>query len=143
VNASFLSSRPARFLAHAIEMCLVMCFAAIVLNVVFFEGAWLVGQADLRTTAPEVSFVFLTLSLAVPMFFWMRYRGHAWQPTIEMGGSVIALALVLVAAAAAGLVLSTEVFDIMTRLACPAMIAAMLVRYDLYASPMAHQHHAG
>ena len=143
MNASFLSSKPARFLAHAIEMCLVMCFAAIVLNVLFFEGAWLVGQADLRTTAPDISFVFLTLSLSVPMFFWMRHRGHAWQPTIEMGGSAIALALVLGLGALVGVLPTSEVFDVMTRLACPAMIAVMLVRYDLYASPMAHHHHAG
>lgn len=143
MNSSFLSSRPARFLAHAIEMCLVMCGAAILLNVLFFEGAWLFGQADVRTTAPVLSVAFLTLSLSVPMFFWMRYRGHAWQPTIEMGSSPIFLALVLGAAAGVGLLPASEVFDFMTRLACPAMIAVMLVRYDLYAGPMAHQHHAG
>ena len=141
MNASLMHAPFVRFLKHVLEMCLVMCAAAIVLNVIFFEGAWLFGHDDLRGTAPVLSSLFLTASLTVPMIVWMRFRKHDWQATIEMGASTVALAFVLFAGAAVQLIAVTDVFDMITRLACLAMIGVMLVRYDYYSGAISHAHH--
>lgn len=44
-----------RFTLHLFEMCMVMCAGAIVLSMLFFGGAGLLGYANLPQTAPELS----------------------------------------------------------------------------------------
>jgi hypothetical protein len=121
-----------RFALHLFEMCVVMCAGAVVLSVVFFGAAGLLGYTDLPETAPELSVSVIALNLSVPMLAWMRYRGMAWQPTLEMAGSTMVVGLVLIVAYWMDLVAKTSLVDVQTSLACPVMLAVMLVRFRLY-----------
>lgn len=121
-----------RFGLHLLEMCMVMCAGGVVLSVLFFGAAGLLGYTDLPETAPELSVVVIALNLSVPMLAWMRYRGMAWQPTLEMAGSTMVVGLALIAAYWMDLIASTDLIEIQTSLACPVMLAVMLVRFRLY-----------
>jgi hypothetical protein len=78
------------------------------------------------------------------MAAWMRFRGMQWQPTLEMAGSTMAVGLLLIAAYWADLIATDSLIEVQTSLACPVMIAAMLVRFRLYSgSHTAHHAHAG
>jgi hypothetical protein len=130
-----------RFLLHLAEMCVVMCGSGIVLSVLFFEGAALLGYTDLPQTAPELSVLVIAINLSVPMAAWMRYRGMAWQPTLEMTVPTMATGVLLVVAYWLGLVATSSLIEIQTSLACPVMVAVMLLRFRLYSAPhAAHQH---
>jgi hypothetical protein len=91
-------NRVGRFTLHLLEMCMVMCAGAIVLSVLFFGAAGLLGYRNLPDTAPELAVLVIAVNLSLPMAIWMRYRGMAWQPTLEMSGSTMVFGLVLIAA---------------------------------------------
>jgi hypothetical protein len=76
----------------------------------------------------------IALNLSVPMAAWMRFRGMAWQPTLEMAGSTMVLGLALIAAYRMDLIARDSLVEVQTSLACPAMIAVMLLRFRLYSS---------
>jgi hypothetical protein len=111
---------------------MVMCGGAVVLSVIFFGGAALLGYDDLPRTAPELSVLVIAVNLSVPMLVWMRYRGMDWQPTLEMSGSTMAVGLLLIAAYWTDVVARDSLVEIQTSLACPVMLAVMLVRFRLY-----------
>lgn len=121
-----------RFALHLLEMCVVMCAGAVVLSVVFFGAAGLLGYTNLPETAPELSVLVIALNLSVPMLAWMRYRGMAWQPTLEMAGSTMVVGVALIVAYWMNLLASTSLVDVQTSLACPVMLAVMLARFGLY-----------
>jgi hypothetical protein len=132
-----------RFALHLLEMCMVMCAGAAVLSVLFFGSAALLGYTDLLETAPELSVFVIALNLSVPMLAWMRYRGMAWQPTLEMAGSTMVMGLALIVAYWMDLVARTSLIEIQTSLACPLMLAVMLARFRLYSgSHEAHSVHS-
>jgi hypothetical protein len=133
-----------RFAAHLAEMCMVMCAGAIVLSLLFFGAAGLLGYTDLPQTAPELAVFVIALNLSVPMAVWMRYRGMGWRPTLEMSGSTMAVGLLLIVAYWMDLIARDSLIEIQTSLACPMMLAAMLLRFRLYSSshPARHAHAA-
>ena len=123
-----------RFALHLLEMCVVMCAGAAALSLLFFGAAGLLGYTDLLQTAPELVVLVIALNLSVPMLAWMRYRKMAWQPTLEMAGSTMVVGLVLIVAYWLDLIARTSLVEVQTALACPVMLAVMLVRFRLYAS---------
>jgi hypothetical protein len=139
--AGFL--RPAgRFLAHLLEMCMVMCAGAVVLSVVFFGAAGLLGYADLPQRAPELSALVVALNLSLPMAAWMRFRGMAWRPTLEMSGSTMLVGLLLIAGYWLDIVAKSSLIEVQASLACPVMLAVMLLRFRLYSSHTRRHAHA-
>ena len=126
-----------RFLLHLLEMCMVMCAGAIGLRGLFFGAANLMGFTDLPQRAPEVSVLVIALNLSVPMAVWMRFRGMAWRPTLEMSGSTMVFGLVLIAAYWMDLVAKENLVELQTSAACPLMLVVMLFRPRLYSS---HRH---
>jgi hypothetical protein len=58
----------------------------------------------------------------------------AWQPTLEMAGATMVLGLALIAAYWIDLIARDSLVEVQTSLACPAMIAVMLLRFRLYSS---------
>jgi len=77
-------------------------------------------------------------TMTIPMVAWMRYRGHRWQPTLEMAASMIIPTLIAIVLLAAG-VLSFEALMGVEHVAMLlGMLAAMLLRIDEYT----HAHHA-
>ena len=127
-----------RFLLHLLEMCMVMCAGAIGLSVLFFGTAGLMGFTDLPARAPELSILVIALNLSFPMAAWMRFRGMAWRPTLEMSGSTMVFGLLLIAAYWLDLVAKDGLLEIQTSAACPLMLVVMLFRPRLYSS----HHHA-
>src|SRR5512132_3487153 len=96
------------FTRHFLEMCIAMCVGGGALNaLVFVVGPAQLGYPDLRTTAPELALLLIACLYTLPMGAWMRFRGMAWRPILEMSGATVALALVLVAFATLG-ILSSE-----------------------------------
>jgi hypothetical protein len=111
-----------------------MCGGAVVLSVLFVGAAALLGLDDLPRTAPGVSVLVIAVNLSVPMLVWMRFRGMAWQLTLEMAGSTMVVGLLLIAGYWLDFVARDSLVEIQTSLACPVMIAAMLLRFRLYSA---------
>jgi deazaflavin-dependent oxidoreductase (nitroreductase family) len=132
-----------RFTLHLVEMCMVMCAGAMALSVLFFGAAGLLGYSDLLETAPELSVMVIAVNLSVPMAAWMRFRGMAWRPTMEMSGSTMVVGLMLIGAYWLDLVAKGRLVEIQTAVACPLMLGVMLFRPRLYAGHHTdHQHTA-
>lgn len=127
-----------RFLVHFAEMCGVMCAGAIVLNVAFFGGAALLGVDDFSQRFPELTTLVIAISLSLPMAFWMRWRGMQWRPTLEMSGSTMVVGLLLIVAFWLDVLAKDGLLEWQVRLACPVMLAVMLVRFRLYAGHSGH-----
>jgi hypothetical protein len=127
-----------RFVVHLLEMCGVMCLGAIVLSVLFFGAAGLLGYTDLPGRAPELSVLVIAINLSLPMAAWMRFRGMQWRPTLEMSGSTMAVGLLLILAYWLDVVAKGSLVEIQTSLACPLMLAVMLLRFRLYAGHAGH-----
>jgi hypothetical protein len=128
-----------RFALHLMEMCMVMCAGAAVLSLLFFGAAGLLGYTDLPRTAPELVVLVIAVNLSVPMLAWMRYRGMGWQPTLEMAGSTMVVGLVLIPAYWMELIARTSLVEVQVSLACPVMLAVMLVRFRLYSGSHSEQ----
>jgi hypothetical protein len=73
---------------------------------------------------------------------WMRYRGHAWRPNIEMAASMLLPTFVVMGVLWAGLAKGgLMVPEHAGMLAC--MLIAMLYRRDEYSCAAHHHGHAG
>lgn len=123
------------FVLHYLEMVAVM-FAG--MAVVGLPLAALLGLVGVDTgawhdDAPALSLLWMSLTMAVPMAAWMRWRGHGWAPTWEMTG-----AMMIPTAAAIALLGLTSVDELGPLMAIEhvgmvlAMLAAMLLRVDEY-----------
>jgi len=135
--ASFLR-QVGRFVAHLLEMCMVMCVGAIGFNVLFFGGAALLGYTNLPDRAPELSALVVAVSLSLPMAAWMRFRGMPWRPTLEMSGATMLVGLTLILGYWLDVVAKSSLIEVQASLACPVMLAVMLARFRLYSSPHGH-----
>jgi hypothetical protein len=131
-----------RFVLHYLEMCLVMCLGAISLSVLIFGAAALLGYTDLPQRAPELTVLIIAINLSLPMAAWMRFRGMAWRPTLEMSGATMVAGLLLIVGYRLGIIAQSSLLELQTGiLACPLMLAVMLVRFPLY-STSHKRHHA-
>jgi hypothetical protein len=73
------------------------------------------------------------------MVAWMRLRGHAWRPCLEMGASMVLPTLGTLALLGAGIVEGAgPLMVILHAVMLPAMLVAMLLRRDEYSC---HHHH--
>ena len=124
------------FTRHFLEMCIAMCVGGGALNaLVFVVGPAQLGYPDLRTTAPELALLLIACLYTLPMAAWMRFRGMAWRPILEMSGATIALALMLVGLAALDILSSAELHRwalMFCGPACVVMLAVMLPRLGMY-----------
>jgi hypothetical protein len=111
-----------------------------VLSFAFFGGAALIGYPDLIAQAPVLSTLVLAINFTLPMVGWMRFRGHEWRPTLEMGSATMVLGIALIALGLIGLVPVDNIFGLEASLCCPSMLVPMLFRLDLYTG--GHHAHA-
>src|SRR5829696_1255978 len=130
------------FLWHYVQMCLAMCVGGAILSVAFFGGAALIGYPHLILQAPVFSTLVLAINLSLAMVAWMRFRRHAWRPTLEMGSATTGLGIVLITMGALGFVPVSGMFEWVASLACPVMLIPMLLRLNLYSGGMDHHAHA-
>jgi hypothetical protein len=133
-------SPAATFIRHYIEMVVVMFAGMLVLGlpgeaVLKALGS---GTSALRDDAPAVVFLGMAATMTIPMVAWMRYRGHRWQPTLEMAASMIIPTLVAIALFATA-VLSFGVLMGLEHVAMLlGMLVAMLLRLDEYTGHAVH-----
>jgi hypothetical protein len=136
-------ARTGTFILHFVEMVLVMCIAGGGLKL-FFLGAAKAGYPDLIDLRfPEFSILEIGMLLAIPMAAWMRFRGHEWQPTLEMASTSIILAFLLVGLTSLGFMEKASMLVWLKRLACPVMLIPMLYRLDLYTAHRGFHHRQG
>jgi hypothetical protein len=132
------------FTRHFLEMCIAMCVGGGALNaLVFVVGPAQLGYPDLRTTAPDLALLLIACLYTLPMAAWMRFRGMAWRPILEMSGSTVALALVLIVLATLGILSSENLHQwalMFCGLACVLMLPVMLLRLDMYTGRGEHSH---
>jgi hypothetical protein len=72
--------------------------------------------------------------MAVGMAAWMRYRGHRWASTLEMGGAMFALAIVLVPLLWLDAVPARSLSTVLHAVMLPLMLVVMLWRRSQYTS---------
>lgn len=142
-----LRSQVWQFARHYLKMCVAMCLGGGILTaLLFLAGPALLGYPDLREQAPDLALVVVAVILALPMAAWMRFRGMAWRPTLDMSGATIGLAIVLVALAGLGVVPDSSIREWVTgeRVprfcgpACAVMLVVMLFRLGLYTGRTGH-----
>src|SRR3954464_4317381 len=100
------------------------------------------GTSELRETAPATVFLGMAATMTLPMVTWMRYRGHTWQPTLEMAASMIIPTLAAIALLAAGVLGFTALMGLEHVAMLLGMLVAMLARIGEYTSHAHHGHEA-
>ena len=83
----------------------------------------------------------LPLLLILPMAGWMRFRGMAWRPILEMSAVPFGLAIAMIGLAWAGVVPDTArqvEFGSFCGITCAGMLIVMLYRLDLYTGRTGH-----
>jgi hypothetical protein len=133
----------ANFVGHFFEMCVSMCIGGGALYALTFAvGPDLVGYADPRQQAPELSLLATAVLFTLPMAGWMRFRGMGWRPILEMSVASIAVAILFVALAGLAVVSQPVIRDLAGPAfcgpACVVMVGAMLARLDLYTGRAGH-----
>src|SRR5215218_711734 len=124
----------AAFIRHYIEMVVVMFAGMLVLGLPGEAALQAIGSGTsvLRHEAPALVFLGMAATMTIPMVAWMRYRGHRWQPTLEMAASMIIPTLVAIGLLAAG-VLNFDALIALEHVAMLlGMLPAMLLRVDEY-----------
>jgi hypothetical protein len=84
----------------------------------------------------------VAVAMIVPMVAWMRFRGMAWRPVVEMA---VAMAIPLVpifGLLGLQVIPGASACGLYCALMIPAMVVAMLFRLDLYAGHTGHHTHA-
>jgi flagellar biosynthetic protein FliP len=114
-----------RFALHYLEMVAAMVLGMVVL------GAVVEAVTDIHGTGPMLIEMGATMTL--PMVAWMRVRGHAWRPCLEMAASMVIPTLGALALLGTGLVEGTGPLMIIEHaVMLPSMLISMLVRRDEY-----------
>jgi hypothetical protein len=129
------------FIRHYVEMVLVMFAGMIVLGLPGEAALRALGSGtpELRDDAPSVVFLGMMATMTIAMVAWMRYRGHRWQPTLEMAASMIFPTLVAIVLLAADVLSFDALMGLEHVAMLLGMLVAMLLRVDEYTS---HAHHA-
>jgi hypothetical protein len=142
-----MSSTPTfRFARHYVEMLVVMFIGmgALALPV---DGLLLTAgtsAGDVWDDAPAIMLSFMCLSMTGPMVAWMRFRGHAWAASLEMGASMVLPTLfVLTLLWTGALTGNGALMTLEHALMLPAMLVAMLLRRDEYTMDHRAHHPAG
>jgi hypothetical protein len=120
-----------RFVRHYLEMVVVM-FAG--MYALMGPAGWLLGAVGTSWSglSPAMNMFGMALTMTVPMVAWMRLRGHAWQPNMEMAASMLVptfavMALLSAGVASSGALMIPEHAGMLT-----CMLGVMLFRRDEY-----------
>ncbi|SDK54540.1 hypothetical protein SAMN05428985_104441 [Nocardioides sp. YR527] len=128
------------FALHYLQMIVAMVVGMMVLY-----PLWMLATgnqpADAWVHRTDVESLVMATTMVIPMAAWMRLRGHAWRPVVEMSAAMYAGFVVLFpflwlgAIDADGLMLLGHVLMLLL------MLAAMLARPGEYCGSHAHAHH--
>ncbi len=123
------------FARHYLEMVVAMFVGMAVLwaPAIWALSAAGIGGSSLHEDAPALMLLVMAVTMTVPMVAWMRYRGHGWQPSLEMAAAMFVptvAAIALLWGGVAGDVGALVALEHVAMLL--AMLAAMLLRRDEY-----------
>ena len=136
-----LTSGTRHFIRHYAEMVLAMFAGMLVLGLplAMALGAFGVSMSELNEDAPALALLGMATTMTVPMVGWMRYRGHSWQPSSEMAASMFLPTFGVIALLWGGVIEDFGTLMMLEHVVMlPAMLIAMLLRYDEYAHGHAH-----
>ncbi|MDT0317812.1 hypothetical protein [Streptomyces millisiae] len=123
-----------RFALHYVEMILAMFVGMFALDPLWTAA----GLDPSYDHEPELASLLMAFDMSVGMALWMRFRGHAWAPTLEMCGAMFAPLVPLFPLLWAGAVDGMTVMMVAHVAMFPLMLAVMLRRRDEYAGSHAH-----
>jgi hypothetical protein len=133
-------STPTRhFVRHYVEMVVVMFLGMFVLGMPagLLLGALGTSWSDL---SPAMMLFAMAVTMTAPMVAWMRYRGHAWRPNMEMAASMFIPAFAAMGLLWIGVAKGIGVLMVIEHVAMlTSMLVAMLLRRDEY-SGAGHSH---
>ena len=129
-------SRTWTFLRHLLEMTVAMMLGMCILGMAFrgihlavfgtgFDEAW--------HEHTELAVFAMTFNMTLPMVAWMHHRGHSWERGGEMAAAMFVLALACLVLFWLGTISADVVLPLEMALMIPAMVVAMLYRFDEYA----------
>lgn len=120
-----MSTASRRFALHYAEMVVVMVLGMMILT-------WPVElMIDISRTGSMLIEMGATMTIA--MVAWMRFRGHAWRPCVEMGASMVLPTLGTLALLGGGILEGAgPLMIVLHAVMLPAMLVAMLLRRDEY-----------
>lgn len=134
-----MSSRPihrasrghlAHFLGHLLEMLVAMIVGMFAGGAIFTSALGItVEEAIQDHSVPFVA--VMAFSMTAPMVAWMRYRGHRWDRSLEMGGAMIAPAISLCAVGLAGAI-TGSICGLYCFFSVVAMVGVMVHRRHEY-----------
>jgi hypothetical protein len=131
-----MSTSTRHFIRHYLEMIAAMIAGMVVLGIPAEGALHLIGSSssDLRDDAPAIALLGMATMMTVPMVAVMRYRGHAWRPCWEMSASMFIPTFGVIAVLGTGISDDFGALMMIEHAAMlPAMLLAMLLRYDEYA----------
>ena len=120
-------------LRHFAEMVAAMLVGMVVLGVVVRLVLGLLGYSDVLDRT-ETRVLVMTVTMAVGMSVWMRYRRHGWPSIVEMDLAMALAFVVVLVPFWLGVLSGQAVMMVGHVLMLPAMALAMLRRRDEYAS---------
>jgi hypothetical protein len=137
-----ISSKNRRFIRHYVEMVIAMFAGMIILGIPSEAALRAAGTStsELRIDAPAVALLGMAAIMTAPMVAWMRRMGHGWRPCSEMAASMFLPTFAVIAMMAVGVTDFAGAMLLEHTLMLPAMLVAMLLRYDEYSCD--HRHHA-
>ncbi len=118
-----------RFALHYLEMVVAMFAGMFALGLLWSA----VGIEPAYARDPELAYLLMAFDMSAGMAVWMRMRGHAWAPVLEMCGAMFVPVVPLFPLLWLGLVDGMAVMVAAHVAMFPLMLAAMLWRRDEYA----------
>ena len=137
-----MSTSSRHFVRHYLEMVVAMVLGMAVLGVPAGMALNALGMSssELHNDAPALMLFGMAVTMTVPMVGWMRYRGHGWQPSMEMAASMFIPTFGVIALLWGGLVTDIDALLVIEHVVMlPSMLAAMMLRRDEYTSA-SHDH---
>jgi hypothetical protein len=136
-----MSPSSRHFARHYLEMLLAMFLGMAVLGLPASMALDALGMSssELRNDAPALLLFGMGVTMTVPMVGWMRYRGHGWQPSMEMAASMLIPTFGVIALLWGGLVNDLGMLLVIEHVVMlPSMLVPMLLRRDQYTG--SHDH---
>jgi hypothetical protein len=118
------------FARHYVEMVVVMLVG---MGLLALPARWATGVVWTDVDDPTLMLARMAATMTLPMIPWMRWRGHGWQPCLEMAAAMIVPAIGVIALLEVGAV--ETVWQLMTLehvAMLGAMFGVMIARPDEY-----------
>jgi uncharacterized membrane protein YbjE (DUF340 family) len=117
-------------LRHLLEMLVAMVIGMFAGGAIFTSALGITVEEAVQDHSVPFA-VVMALSMTAPMVAWMRFRGHHWDRSLEMGVAMIAPAIPLCAVGLAG-VINGSICGLYCFFSVVAMVGVMVYRRHEY-----------